>query len=77
MLIGLNENEGCTVTINHSDALKSHSVVISNFGDGNLHVREFNPPTTNNSDYVKCSGTACRSSQPFEHTYCSECGTKL
>lgn len=52
MKIGLNRDEGCTVTINHTGTLKTHSVVISNLDNEKLHIREFNSPTSDNSDYT-------------------------
>lgn len=57
MLIALNKNEGCTVVLNHTDNTKTHSVVISRMEHINgeeedrLYIREFNSPTSDNSDY--------------------------
>ena len=50
MLIGLNENEGCTVVCNHTDSLKTHSVVITRMDNNQLYIREFNSPKRFNSE---------------------------
>ena len=43
MLIKLNKREACTIVINHTDINKTHSVVVSNFDNKRLSVREFPP----------------------------------
>ena len=53
MLISLNKGEGCTVCCNHTDASLTHSVVIQRMDNDRLYIREFNPPTSDNSDYAQ------------------------
>ncbi len=44
MKVSLNEDESCTITMNHKDSKKTHCVVIGYLQKDQLNIREFNPP---------------------------------